>query len=372
MTRAVSPILHALAIGGLLFGAAAAGANDWSGGADDGSVEIPTWAPGFNPNLAWMEFFQGMVPGGSLELPTGESSGTPVWTGGLDPYQRFGPRSYVVWIYGFDPVEFPRVTAVPFEEIAVDQHDLRRRRHEGVWVIGLDSHARRGLDFDGDGYFGCNDNCPGVANVDQSDTNGDGLGDACAELLWGNRDEFPELYPPDFDVFTYPNACEAARTLEGLPNIRMDAEQGLLHLPAIGIAPCECNPVYDPVDVFGPPPGSRIRGEFLFVNADSRSLFIGDFGTVEPDFDCLPVGKEEILFGSVTKLFEFCYGGVIFPREPPPLGPVSYYIGFRAAPEPNSTALGLVALLALAALRRRTRNQTRRRQHLSWDRRSGS
>jgi hypothetical protein len=35
-------------------------------------------------------------------------------------------------------------------------------------------------DTDGDGVFDCEDNCPDVANTDQLDSDGDGIGDACA------------------------------------------------------------------------------------------------------------------------------------------------------------------------------------------------
>lgn len=36
------------------------------------------------------------------------------------------------------------------------------------------------VDPDGDGHLSCKDNCPNVANPDQKDTDGDGMGDACA------------------------------------------------------------------------------------------------------------------------------------------------------------------------------------------------
>jgi len=40
----------------------------------------------------------------------------------------------------------------------------------------------RETDVDGDGVAGCIDNCPDVANPDQADSDGDGVGDACATL----------------------------------------------------------------------------------------------------------------------------------------------------------------------------------------------
>lgn len=43
------------------------------------------------------------------------------------------------------------------------------------------------IDYDGDGFFNADDNCPAYANADQTDTNGDGVGDMCeqpvAELI---------------------------------------------------------------------------------------------------------------------------------------------------------------------------------------------
>ena len=37
-------------------------------------------------------------------------------------------------------------------------------------------------DNDNDGYFDTIDNCPNISNPDQSDTNGDGIGDICSDL----------------------------------------------------------------------------------------------------------------------------------------------------------------------------------------------
>ena len=39
------------------------------------------------------------------------------------------------------------------------------------------------VDLDGDGIINVFDNCPTLANVDQWDTNGDGVGDSCTVVI---------------------------------------------------------------------------------------------------------------------------------------------------------------------------------------------
>ena len=43
--------------------------------------------------------------------------------------------------------------------------------------------AAKLIDADGDGIPNGEDNCPSIANVDQKDTDGNGIGDACEHQL---------------------------------------------------------------------------------------------------------------------------------------------------------------------------------------------
>jgi parallel beta-helix repeat protein len=77
---------------------------------------------------------------------------------------------------------------------------------------GLSASATVELDFDKDTVLDCNDNCPAVANLDQAEADGDGIGDACDECTdtdgdgYGNPgypvntcpdDNCPTVYNPD-------------------------------------------------------------------------------------------------------------------------------------------------------------------------------
>ncbi|MEO1273215.1 MAG: thrombospondin type 3 repeat-containing protein, partial [Myxococcota bacterium] len=48
-----------------------------------------------------------------------------------------------------------------------------------VMLVGCEPLMLEGSDTDGDGILDTEDNCPSVSNADQTDSNGDGTGDAC-------------------------------------------------------------------------------------------------------------------------------------------------------------------------------------------------
>ena len=88
---------------------------------------------------------------------------------------------------------------------------------QDVWVDRLDA-----LDYDGDGVLndgdssgvlddlpcstgqssGCDDNCPGVPNAGQEDTDLDGVGDVC--------DDCPDVFNPDQGPVVFPQTIRAA------------------------------------------------------------------------------------------------------------------------------------------------------------------
>jgi len=73
-------------------------------------------------------------------------------------------------------------------------------------------------DSDDDGIPDCNDNCPDVGNPDQTDSDGDGIGDACESggvkticSILGNN---PKPLIPDTDVFGFSGTTGETVTIQ--------------------------------------------------------------------------------------------------------------------------------------------------------------
>src|SRR5690554_2453788 len=80
-------------------------------------------------------------------------------------------------------------------------------------------------DMDGDGHNNDADNCPGVANPDQADSNGNGIGDACEDSdgdgITDDVDNCPDVANPnqrDTDADGIGDACDDDMDGDGVPN----------------------------------------------------------------------------------------------------------------------------------------------------------
>ena len=80
------------------------------------------------------------------------------------------------------------------------------------------------LDPDGDGIAGTSDNCPDVANPDQRDCNGNGIGEACETFTDCNRTLLPDSCDiaagtsPDADANGVPDECQPDCNMNDLPD----------------------------------------------------------------------------------------------------------------------------------------------------------
>ena len=96
-----------------------------------------------------------------------------------------------------------------------------------TWVYEL---CAVNLDVDGDGILDANDNCVGITNADQIDTNGDGIGDACAGLGCATSD-----------------ACAAGSTCQNGVCIASDCDDGNVCTADAGDASVGCTHTFDPM-----------------------------------------------------------------------------------------------------------------------------
>lgn len=150
-------------------------------------------------NGAWIAWEQDSSSIEAMHLDTGErisiSNGAgnynPTMDGDLIAWETDVAGNLDIWLYRISEGESYAVTAdaddqylnnvfgdmVAYVDMSGGSEDIYVSTLE---FIPDDPCAELGGDGDGDGVCDDNDNCPLVANADQSDSNADGIGDACA------------------------------------------------------------------------------------------------------------------------------------------------------------------------------------------------
>ena len=117
------------------------------------------------------------------------------------------------------------------------------------------------LDLDGDGVCGNVDNCPNVANPDQADSDGDGIGDAC------------ETFTAPLPLWKkYSSIC-----IKGTPAL---GDDGYIYVPAG--ANCNLETTGIGIAAFNPSDGSKIWGPVIpsGCNAFPYSVSVGSNGLI--------------------------------------------------------------------------------------------
>jgi hypothetical protein len=114
----------------------------------------------------------------------------PSMHGDLIAWESNVAGNFDIWVYRLSNGESFPVNADMVDQQLTNVHGNlvayvdARASNKDVWVSTLEfipSDPCEGLggDTDGDGVCNANDNCPDVANADQADSDGDGVGDAC-------------------------------------------------------------------------------------------------------------------------------------------------------------------------------------------------
>jgi hypothetical protein len=130
-----------------------------------------------------------------------------------------------------------------------------------------------GPDSDGDGTSDLCDNCPSVANPDQTDTDFDGLGDVCNDSLDTDGDEFRDVID---NCSVTPNADQADGDADNVGDVCDN---------------CSVDPNFDQSDVDG-----DLDGDVCDVDADGDGLL----NTVETGtgvfVDASDTGSQSLIF----------------------------------------------------------------------------
>jgi hypothetical protein len=127
----------------------------------------------------------------TLSITNGGSHYNPSIDGDLIAWEGDVGGNLDTWLYRISNGESYAVTTDPYDQYLNDvfgnlvAYVSMRTGNEDVYVSSLefipdDPCEDLGGDSDGDGVCDYDDNCPLVMNPDQADTNGDGIGDACA------------------------------------------------------------------------------------------------------------------------------------------------------------------------------------------------
>jgi len=198
----------------------------------------------------------------SLELPPVAEAGANILACPYDTVAFTGAGSFdqdtlgagggiVAWAWDFDLGFNSDGLGNTDDDIDSDRvNALWTFRRSGTWTVRLtvtDDEGQRdddflavtidvsqvelcGTDDDGDGIGSFNDNCPEVANFDQADLDGDGIGDACDPFidLDGDQtpdgiDNCPDVYNPnqlDTDGDQLGDACDDDDDADTLPDAR--------------------------------------------------------------------------------------------------------------------------------------------------------
>jgi acetyltransferase-like isoleucine patch superfamily enzyme len=138
-------------------------------------------------NVRLQNAFDGYIEG-SVLLPydTSWDINFTVQTDGNYQSQAEYVNIYINSIHIDTVYNYPLSTFYPIAHtIDGDSFTYRLDFHSPFYPYHAHLHVKNGtieaVDTDGDGIPDYDDNCPTVSNVDQTDTNGDGFGDACVD-----------------------------------------------------------------------------------------------------------------------------------------------------------------------------------------------